>query len=148
MQRPVKPYFHVGVVVPNLERAMEELGTVLGATWTEIAERPLGEWTVRVAFATDGPPFIELVEGPPGSPWEAAGGARLHHLAWWIDDLARERERLASSGFAPEFDGRSIGALFDYYAAPESGLRIELVDGSIRKGFYERWGLDDPDDAT
>jgi hypothetical protein len=135
----VGPFSHVGLVVASLEAAMAELGPVLDTTWTEVAERPVGGWTLRVTFAVGGPPFLELIESVPGSPWEATG---VHHLGWWADRDG-ERERLAALDLHPDVDGSAIGALFDYYRAPESGLRIELVDASAREAFHRRWGLTD-----
>jgi Glyoxalase/Bleomycin resistance protein/Dioxygenase superfamily len=131
----MEPYFHVGLVVSNLERAMDELGPALGTTWTHVSERAIGEWEVRVAFAVDGPPFLELIEGSPGSPWDPSRHAGLHHLAWWSEDRVAERERLGIAGFRHEVGGTCV--------APVSGLRIQLKDTAERAAFRERWGLRD-----
>ena len=137
----MRPFYHVGLVVPRLEPAMDELGGALETEWTPIAEREIGEWALRVVFARSGPPFMELIEGPAGSPWEAHDGPRLHHLGWWVADRAAERARLSDQGLEPAVDGMAIGSVFDYYDAPRSGLRIELVDEEHRAAFHERWGL-------
>jgi hypothetical protein len=137
---PGSPHFHVGILVPNIEQAIEELSTVLGANWTEVLERPAGQWQLRVAFTRDGPPFIELIEGPPDSPWASPDGPRMHHLGWWAENHAAERKRLGEAGLVPELDGETIGITADYYVAPRSGLRLELV-GADREVFAARWGL-------
>jgi hypothetical protein len=127
--------------VPDITQAIAELSTVLGATWTQVLERPAGEWQVRIAFTREGPPFLELIEGPPESPWAAPDGPRMHHLGWWVHDHDAERERLASVGLVPEFEGATAGMSCDYYVAPLSGLRVELVSASVREAFAARWGL-------
>ena len=37
--------FHVGVRVPDLEKAMEEIGTGLGITWAKVQDREQQLWT-------------------------------------------------------------------------------------------------------
>lgn len=141
----MNPFFQAGIVVPDLNRAMEELSTALDLRWGTPLERQVGEWPLWIVFSLDGPPYLELIEGPAGSPWDAAEGSRLDHLGWWSDDLDSDRERLEAVDVSLEVDGRPLGGFFHYFRAPSSGLRIELVASSGRTAFSERWGLKDPD---
>jgi hypothetical protein len=137
----MNPFYHVGLVVRRLEPAMQELAAVLQTEWMDITEREIGDWTLRLVFARSGPPFMELIEGLAGSPWDAGDGPRVHHLGWWVADRAADRARLAGLGLRPVVDGAAIGSVFDYYDAPHSGLRIEFVDEGFRTAFLQRWGL-------
>jgi hypothetical protein len=139
------PYFQVGVLVENLEGAREELASALGLEWSEIVEREVGEWRIRVCFAKQGPPYLELIEGPPGSPWETTGGSRIDHIGYWADDLDESKQRLDAAGLALEVDGSKYGGVFTYHRGRTSGLRVELIDAAGRAAFYERWGLQAPD---
>ena len=139
------PYFQVGVLVEDLEAAREELGEALGLTWSEIVDRENGGWKIRVCFALQGPPYLELIEGPVGSPWEATGGSRIDHIGYWADDLETSKRQLDAAGLTLEVDGAKHGGVFTYQRGTRSGLRVELIDASGRKAFYERWGLDDPE---
>jgi hypothetical protein len=49
---------------------------------------------------------------------------------------------MAAEGFEIEADGAELGTPFIYQRGRASGLRIELIDDSIRDLFYDRWGLD------
>ncbi|MGR7001822.1 VOC family protein [Yinghuangia aomiensis] len=65
-------------------------------------------------FGAPGPPFIELIEGAPGSPWDASQGARFDHLGYWSRDVARGSRRLAEEGMPVEFSGCPYGRPFVY----------------------------------
>jgi hypothetical protein len=140
-----RPFYQVGAVVPDLDAAREELSAALGLVWSEPRDFAIGPWSVRVCFAKDGPPWLELLEGSPGSPWDPAGGARLDHVGSWTDDLGGESDRLAAEGAAIELDARPYGATAIYHRLPLSGLRVELLGLAGRDGFFERWQLERPD---
>jgi len=91
--------FQVGIFVQDLDAAMAQVGSALGLTWSEISSRELEEGgRLRVVFSKQGPPHIELIEGPPGSPWDSTAGPRIDHLGYWSDDFAAERDRLVREG--------------------------------------------------
>jgi hypothetical protein len=146
MTNPVShPYFQVGVLVEDIDAARAELGAALGLDWTDVITREIGEWSLQVCFAKQGPPYLELIEGPAGSPWEITDGPRIDHIGYWTDDLAETKQRLESAGLPMEFDGPKHGGVFTYHRGPKSGLRVELIDGDTRSLFYERWGFKPPD---
>ncbi len=138
------PYFQVGVLVEDIEAARDELGAALGLDWSDVVTREIGEWSIRVCFAKQGPPYLELIEGPPGSPWEITDGSRIDHIGFWADDLAESKQRLEAAGLPMEIDGSKFGGVFTYHRGRRSGLRVELIDGDTRAAFYERWGLEPP----
>ena len=143
-QSPVsQPFFQVGVLVENLETAQEELSQALGLVWSDTVERQNGEWTLRACFSKQGPPYLELIEGPPGSPWEATHGSRIDHIGYWTDGLKAEMRGFDDAGLVLEHDGTSSGAVFTYHRGRESGLRVEFLDASGRAAFHDRWGLED-----
>lgn len=122
------PYFHVCCIVPNLEHAMEELTTAIGVSWQPIRDRESGELRWRLVYSAEGPPFIELVEGAPGTPWDATGGARLHHFGRFTDDLDSGIAEIEQAGGQIETDGREISGRWAYVRAPSSGALIELIE--------------------
>jgi hypothetical protein len=138
----------MGIVVQDLDRAMDELGAALGYRWSDVRDMALdfvtpagpGSLSARVVFTRQGPPWLEVIEGPRDSIWSAANGNALHHLGFFVDNLEAERQRLTELGMEFEVggrgpDGRVTG--FAYYKSPISG-RIELVDERLRDSM-ERW---------
>lgn len=132
-------FYHVCFVVPDLERAMRDLRRSAGAGWGEPLADRVGEWDFRIVFTSGGPPFIELIEGPAGSPWDAAGGARFDHLGFWSGDLRRGSRRLEREGMPVDFSGCPYGRSFVYHRMESIGARVELVDAVRQGDFLARW---------
>ncbi|MFF1921332.1 VOC family protein [Streptomyces sp. NPDC058221] len=65
-------FYHVCFVVPDIEQAMQDFKRAAGVAWSDPVSDRLGEWDYRIVFTAGGPPFVELIEGPPGSPWDAS----------------------------------------------------------------------------
>lgn len=128
------PYFHVGLVVEDLDAAMKELSSATGLQWANVINREIGDWTYRLVYSTTGPPYIELVEGGAGTPWDVSTGPRLDHLGWWIGDVDAELVRLAAAGVPVERDLRELGSAV-FIKAPASGLKIELIARDRRERF-------------
>jgi hypothetical protein len=133
----VQPFFQIGIAVRNIEQAMEELGAALGVEWVGPKVREFGPTTLRAAFARTRPPYLELIEGSPGSIWDAPAGSFIHHLGYWSDDLKADAARLEASGVHLELD---LGHA-RYHRGTSSGTRIELIDAAHKQVFLARWGL-------
>jgi hypothetical protein len=141
--------FKTGVVVLDLERAMEELGRWLGLRWTPVQESPLALWTgqgredvsLRFVYSLGAPPFLELLEAQPRGYYSAPNGAHLHHVGRWVDDLAKASAELAAQGLPLEAAGLdaqgSKPAVFAFHRGAH-GMRVELVDSAMRSSF-EGW---------
>jgi hypothetical protein len=136
-------FYHVCFAVPDLERAMRDFAEAVGTAWKPIREAVLGDWPYRIVFS-DGFPHIELIEGPPGSPWDATGGAHFHHLGWWSADLETTSRRWAEIGLSRDFDGCPYGRAFAYHTVDSIGARFEIVDASAQDMFLDTWNFSDP----
>jgi hypothetical protein len=126
---------HVGIVVPALEPALEDLTTQLGFEFAivfdddlAVHEPPIGNGVVhlRIAYSAQRP-ALEIIEAVPGTPWSPEQRG-LHHLAYFVDDLDRDSQRLA--GFCPiEICGLgedgSVPTTFTYHAG--GPFRVELL---------------------
>jgi len=136
-------HFHVGIVVPDLEPALEHLTSVLGARWAPTTETdvPVAEpdgtrrlVPLRFAYSCDAP-YLEVIEEAPGSVWVCNPHSNLHHIGLWADGLEGERSRLVGGDCPVEIAGfvdeTSNPAMYTYHADP-LGIRIELVDAVLR----------------
>jgi catechol 2,3-dioxygenase-like lactoylglutathione lyase family enzyme len=133
---------HIGIVVPDLERAMAEMTRLFGLRWTEPQERPDRDRTLRVAFSTT-MPRIELIQGNEGGMWSTIEGPRLDHIAFWIDDFEETSARAEELGLKTEASGTaSWGGRWAYVRSRATGSRIELCDARGKELFGRQWGLD------
>lgn len=144
--------FHIGVRVPNLEAAMDEIGASMGVTWAEQRENPaqtlwtpaggLQEIHLKYTYSAEGPQHIELLEGPPGTFWDGTVQPGAHHVGVWADDVQAETDRLVSLGWtligAQHDPGAGEGVGMFTYLQPPSGLIVELVDAAVTT-FFEQW---------
>lgn len=132
-------FYHVCFVVPDIERAMRDFQRAAGVEWSDPVSDRLGEWDYRIAFTTGGPPFIELIEGAPGSPWESSDGARFDHIGFWTSDVRQGSRRLEDEGMPLSFSGCPYGRPFAYHQMDSVGARIELVDLGRQAAFLNAW---------
>jgi catechol 2,3-dioxygenase-like lactoylglutathione lyase family enzyme len=146
-------HYHVGIVTRDLDEAMASVGALLGLTWA--VEEPIVEqpalrdangrvaWELRrVVHSMGGPMRVELLQGGPGSVWETDQPAVLHHVAYWVDDIAATAARLEADGWTLEIttasaDGRP--SMFAYMTKP-GNARIEITDAGRRDATLERLG--------
>ena len=97
----IKHIEHIGIAVENIESALKTYENLLGVSCykTEIVESEL----VRTAFLKIGDSKIELLEAmDPISPigkFLAKKGEGFHHIAFEVDDIHAEINRLTSLGF-------------------------------------------------
>ncbi len=146
--------FHIGVRVPDLGAAMDEIGASMGVTWAERRENPaqtlwtptggLQEIHLKYTYSAQGPQHIELLEGPPGTFWDGRETPGAHHVGVWADDVAAETAHLVSLGWTlvgaqhDPGDGNGPG-VFTYLQPPSGGLIVELVDAAVLPHFESWW---------
>ena len=144
--------FHVGIRVADLKAAQQELTQALGVGWTTPATIPMKGWApgqgsvsydLTISFSKEGPVHIELLYGSAGSYYDVSnGGAGLHHIGVWVDDVTRVNQDLVGQGYTVELAGASpeegYGA-FTYVRSP-GGVLFEPESGLHgAKERFERW---------
>ncbi|HVX22059.1 MAG TPA: VOC family protein [Acidimicrobiales bacterium] len=133
------PFFHVCVVVADLEKATDRMSETLGLHWGDVVESDVHFETpsgptptqVRFRYSLEGPPFLEVLERQDGTPWSEVG---LHHLGLWGNGSRDTSAWLASGGCPRETvlmtpDGDWVGGLFHIL---DDGLRIEIVEDEVK----------------
>jgi hypothetical protein len=135
-------YFHVGIVVPELQSAQARLTKLLGTAWGPIVVNDIevrdgdGNRLMlpnRICYSASSP-YLELIEERPGTPWVCNEHSNLHHLGFFSGGLAAESNRLLTAGCPVEImgghgDGPPSG--WAYHRDP-IGVRIEVVDDAMR----------------
>jgi catechol 2,3-dioxygenase-like lactoylglutathione lyase family enzyme len=133
MSVPSEPFFHVGLIVEDLDAAITELSAALGLEFNEPHESTYGDSHIRVCYSIQGPPYVELIQGEPGSLWSTTGGPHADHIGYFVDDLEASQAQLEAAGVPVDIDGTSFGNRFAYHRAPAGGMRIELIDAAKRE---------------
>jgi catechol 2,3-dioxygenase-like lactoylglutathione lyase family enzyme len=131
---------HVGIVVSNIEAARDRLAPLLGVRGGPISEArvPSGvggdaeRVALRVCFST-GEPAIELLEEVPGTVWTCNESSNLHHISYFVDDVATTSRQLDAAGCPLEYTiPMGDGSLTLAYHRDVLGTRIELVSTAVR----------------
>lgn len=139
------PFFHVGLIVPELGQAQRDLTSTLGLSWASKQRREMpilvnGE-TVRrdisFVYSIEGPPYIELI-GANEPPWNATDG--LHHMGIWSEDIVADMQALIAARYTVAATGlnrKGHSSGFAYLNSP-TGILLELVDTRGKQSF-DRW---------
>lgn len=137
-------FYHTGIIVPDLDAAMDRLSALAGYRWITPVSYTLpfrttsGTQEVTSTFVYSlQAPHVELIKEVPGTAWTAAPGNAIHHLGYWTDNLAESANLLEDNGFAFEATADTAApelALFAYYV-DSAGTRIEIVDRALFPDF-------------
>jgi catechol 2,3-dioxygenase-like lactoylglutathione lyase family enzyme len=125
--------WHIGIAVPDLEKGQRELGEVFGLRWRPVRVRRLTltdeaghnyDVECHVAFSLGGPFAVEVWQAIAGTPLDMPAGGGVHHIGYWLDDVAAEAKRLDSLGY-PSFATAAGAPLLNRGPA---GTLVELCD--------------------
>lgn len=123
---------HIGIAVKDLEKSNEVFAKLLGVPHykTEMVESE----NVNTSFFKIGESKIELLHAT--SPESAIAkyldkkGEGIHHLAFAVEDIEKEVERLKAEGFQPISEKPKKGAdnklVFFFHPKSANGVLIEL----------------------
>jgi hypothetical protein len=139
--------FHIGIATNDLDASIEDLATALGVRWTTPSAPEGLYYSVdgtpqprpRSCISIGGQIHIDLMQGKPGTVWDTPG-PRLHHFAFWTNDLAGDVARLADDGWNLEMtkpDDAGKPTLFAYLVR-DDGFRLELIDDAGRADYEAR----------
>ncbi len=124
---------HVGVAVRDLEEAFETYARLFGA---EVEHRDtLAEQGVEAIAVTVGDSRVELLaalaDDTPVGRFVTRRGPGMHHVAYWVDDLAGALSELAAAGaqLIDEQPRRGLYGLQVAFVHPDSvhGVLAEVV---------------------
>jgi hypothetical protein len=136
--------FHAGIVVDDPAAVMAELSASFGYEWCDqiggivSVELPEGEIKIDLrawySRSERSEPRIEIVQSIPGSVvWTPAEGSGIHHLGYWVADVAARSAVLEEAGYQLEARGvRPGGIPYWAYLRHPSGIRVELVSTGMR----------------
>lgn len=147
-----RTYFHVGIVVEDLESARQRMTDLFGIVWGPIMRSPAvdvrdGDGTDRqlpsnICYSAD-QPSIELIEEVPGTVWTRNPHSNLHHIGFWTPNFDHDTAAVSGGACPVQLSGRTgdrAPANWVYHHDPVLGIRVELLDDSMREmmGFLFR----------
>jgi quinol monooxygenase YgiN/catechol 2,3-dioxygenase-like lactoylglutathione lyase family enzyme len=148
---PVVPpsFFHVGMVVPDLDKAIAHYSDVLGISFTEPAvfdiprlEDPYPHpFKLTAVFSRTEPPYYELIQAEGDGIVSEAQAGKILYYGLWETDMAGRLERLRSQGIGIDALFRmDVGSPpFAMITAPDLlGARLEYA-GIEAKEPIEEW---------
>lgn len=129
---------HIGIAVADLEDSKELFARLLGTDCYK--EEAVEREGVTTAFYRSGQPKIELLaaehENSPIAKFVAKRGPGIHHLAFEVEDIRAEMDRLSAAGFELLSDEPKPGAdnklICFLHPRTTNGVLVELCQ-SIRK---------------
>jgi catechol 2,3-dioxygenase-like lactoylglutathione lyase family enzyme len=146
--------FHVGIVVPDIEAALQHFSDLLGIVWGpvvvvdahDVRDRDGNDLSVPTTLCySTSPPYLELIQETPGTVWMCNEHSNLHHIGFWSDALAADSDHLVTALCPLEVCGREGGRApvsFTYHRDP-LGVRIELIDAAMRHAM-EQYNFEAP----
>ncbi|MEF3306990.1 VOC family protein [Paenibacillus sp. GYB003] len=116
----VRKIEHVGIMVTNMERSIAFYRDVIGLELIGTLDH--GNGTVKLAFL--GSPDaketqVELIEGYDG---KLAEEGKVHHIAFTVDDLDAELDRIGKQGVTfidPDVTTLPNGARYRFFYGPD-----------------------------
>ena len=140
--------YHMGIVVPELGPAMEEMGEQLGFTWAPPRTFPvnvhedgeLRSYDVLATYSVEGPPYFELIEAIGEGVWSPAMAGGLHHIGVLAADPLAEIARLEEAGYEVEVQAVSPEGIVTgpTYLLNRYGVRVE-VNGEAARDMVLGW---------
>jgi catechol 2,3-dioxygenase-like lactoylglutathione lyase family enzyme len=133
---PYAPFFHVGILVRDVEAARADFTAMLGLEFEPVHSQQIatGE-TTRFCYSLPGPPYLELVEMTGAGSWSAEQPEGFHHIG--VADPGVPA-RCAAFGpgvelIAPGADGSPLVALTPPRAL--HGVRVEYFNAAVATQF-------------
>ncbi|GLY02318.1 MULTISPECIES: VOC family protein [Actinoplanes] len=145
-------YYHVGVVVPDIEAAIERYSEVFGITFTEPSVttsphledggRVFTNFQQRQAMSQTREPYFELIEAVGDGIFSRRNMGQILYYGCWEEDMERRLAILAEQGIRLESiirtapDALPIAVI----TAPDPilGTRIEYAD-VVTRAYTEEW---------
>jgi len=128
------PFFHVGILVHDIDAAVADFSALLGLEFEPVRSSPVvsGE-TMRYCYSLQGPPYLELVQAAGTGIWHPSQGEGLHHIAFADTDIPGR-----CVAFDDQADPVVPGKVIFTRPGALHGLRIEYLESTMVDATFER----------
>lgn len=142
--------YHCGYLVEDLDRSLERCEAVFGIRFREPESRamtpapgfedsvPDGE-EIRFSFSVGADfPYVELIEAQSSGLFGRGQGAGLHHVGFWVDEMAAVRSEQEANGLLVESSFLDPDGAERVFYAGSGAIRVESVNARLQPD-YEEW---------
>lgn len=138
-------FFHVGILVEDMEEAIERFSDVLTLTFMPPAVAHVDHFEqdgstepldLRITWAREGPPYVELLEAT-GDGLYSVRNTGLHHVGIYDPDCEGLIEELVGKGLRREATQYTPDKkIIAVYTSPAAlyGTRLEFIDAARKPG--------------
>jgi catechol 2,3-dioxygenase-like lactoylglutathione lyase family enzyme len=127
-----EPYFHVGILVRDIEAARADFCAFLGVEFEPVSSVQVatGE-TTRFCYSLQGPPYLELMEMTGTGSWSPEQGEGVHHLG--LSDPSVPGRCAAFGNRTELISAAEDGTPRVVFTRPEAlhGVRLEYFDAKL-----------------
>ena len=132
-------FFHVGILVEDLDVAIEHFSALLPLTFGRPRTLAIDEWDpvtdavrgreLRFIYSDEGPPYVELMQFQDDGVWGRQHGEGLHHVGFWQPGFDDRLTEIPALGHPVETWMPRASEATAAYLRPEllHGTRVELV---------------------
>jgi catechol 2,3-dioxygenase-like lactoylglutathione lyase family enzyme len=136
-----EPFFHVGILVRDIEAARADFTAKLGVEFEPVHGQQIatGE-TTRFCYSLQGPPYLELCEMTGTGSWSAEQPEGFHHIG--ISDPSVPARCAAFGDQVDLIASAEDGAPRVVLTRPEAlhGIRVEYFDAGVAAYFLQYLG--------
>jgi len=133
-----EPFFHVGILVRDIEQAAADFGALLGARFEPAQARRVatGE-KLRLCYSLSGPPYLELMEMTGTGGWSPEQPEGLHHIG--LADPSVPGRCTAFGGQVDPVTNNGDGSAQVIMTRPGAlhGVRVEYFDAPVAAQYLE-----------
>jgi catechol 2,3-dioxygenase-like lactoylglutathione lyase family enzyme len=132
------PFFHVGILVRDIDQAAEDFKALLGLRFEPVRAAPMVTGEVgRFRYSLEGPPYLELVQMTGSGLLAPAHGEGLHHIAFSEPDVPG---RCAAFGGEADTVVQGGGVARVIFTRPGAlhGIRAEYLESPMVAATLER----------
>lgn len=153
----VCPFFHIGILVPDLEEAQDKFIRLFGISFTAMASaeyeiiRPESNTRIsrssRMCYSAEGPPHYELMQADSSDFFGSPETMRIHHVGLWTSDVGQAQQQVRELGLRTDAETRDqAGRLNVFFTNPQDayGIRFEFLPEARRAGFEKFIASRDP----
>ncbi len=143
---PYEPFFHVGVIVADVDEARRAFRELLGVEFHDslrfdapaVDDGETRSVTVEACFSVNGPPYFEILKGDGKGIYACEGRWALHHVGLWTASCVDSLRRASALGVRSEAVMRDDSGQPEFLftdPADTVGIRFEVVDAANREAF-------------